>query len=213
MPMQRTGLFSGKRGRFCSFSIAIIERWDDLMFWSRRKIADHVLLDSVKEFIRSHYEPEPDHPMFSLSPGSMNEVMKNVAADSTTPKQAEQIRKVLEEGTEATFVDKLLGIIGEKGLRDTEVYKSAQVDRRLYSKIVSARTYRPSKDTCIALCLALGLDQDEATDMLFRAGHSLSHSSARDLIFEYFFREGIHDVDRVNEVLYCLGFKTLGRSV
>ncbi len=182
------------------------------MFWEKHIEVNNELLVPVKEYIKAHYVPKLDGVRFSLPPVNMNEVMRNVTSESTTPKQAEQIRKVLEEGTEETFVDKMLNYIDEKGLRDSDVYKTAQVDRRLYSKIISARTYRPSKDTCIALCLALGLGQKEATDMLFRAGHSLSHSSARDLIFEYFFQENIHDVDRVNEVLYCLGYKTLGRS-
>ena len=96
-------------------------------------------------------------------------------------------------------------------MRDSDVYKAANIDRRLFSKIASDRTYKPSKDTCIALALALRLSIDDANDILSRAGYTLSHSSKRDVVIEYFFRERVYDLNDMNEVLYRLGQKPLGR--
>lgn len=110
-----------------------------------------------------------------------------------------------------TFVDLLLRYIDEKGVRDSKVYKAANIDKRLFSKMVSNRYYKPSKDTAVALMLALELSLEQANDMLSRAGYTLSHSSKRDVIIEYFFKERIYNLVYVNEVLYKLGQKVIGR--
>ncbi len=119
--------------------------------------------------------------------------------------------KVLDRTTDKTFVETLSLHIYRKGLRDTEVYKAAQIDRRLFSKIMSDRDYTPSKDTIIALAFALHLSLSEVTDLLRRAGFALSHSNKRDVIIEYFFRQGIYDLYTVNQVLFNLEQKTLSK--
>ena len=119
--------------------------------------------------------------------------------------------RTLEDNTNMSFVDKMLDYINIKHLRDSDVYKAAQVDRRLFSKIVSDRSYKPAKDTCIALSLALKLSLSEANDILSRAGYVLSHSSKRDVVIEYFFREQIYNLNDVNEILFRLEQKLIGR--
>lgn len=123
----------------------------------------------------------------------------------------EALLRDLDKTTNKTFVDALIAHINKKGLRDSEVYKAAQIDRRLFSKIMSDRQYKPSKDTAIAIALALRLTLSEATDMLSRAGYTFSHSNKKDIIVEYFFRERIYKLDDINEVLYNLGQKIIGR--
>ena len=117
----------------------------------------------------------------------------------------------LEDSINMTFVDKLLDIMKRRQLSNVEVYRMAQIDRRLFSKIVSDRTYRPSKDTCIAIALALCLNIDDAKDLLSRAGYTLSHSVKRDVAIEFFFKEAIYDVIDANEILDRLGATPLGR--
>ena len=119
--------------------------------------------------------------------------------------------RTLEINTNMNFVDKMLDYINIKHMRDSDVYKAAQVDRRLFSKIVSDRTYKPAKDTCIALSLALQLSLSEANDILSRAGYVLSHSSKRDIVIEYFFREHVYNLNDVNEILFRLEQKLIGR--
>ena len=117
----------------------------------------------------------------------------------------------LTRNTNKTFVDALIGYISKKGLRDSEVYKAAQIDRRLFSKIMSDREYKPSKDTAVALSLALELSLSEATDLLSRAGYTFSHSNKKDIIIEYFFREQFYKLDDINQVLFNLEQKIIGR--
>ena len=121
-------------------------------------------------------------------------------------------RQTLGQSVNQGFVDKMLYYISKKGMRDSEVYKAAQVDKRLFSKMVSNREYRPSKDTAIALSFALKLSLAEANDMLSRAGYTLSHSNQRDVIIEYFFRERIFNLIDINHVLYGFGEKIIGRE-
>ena len=134
--------------------------------------------------------------------------MRNLSAGDS----AIRAMKTLEEHTNMSFVDKMLEIINKKHLRDSDVYKAALIDRRLFSKMVSDSSYKPSKDTCIALCLALNLSLEEANDLLSRSGYVLSHSNKRDVILEYFFRERVYNLLDINEVLDRLGQKILGRQ-
>lgn len=121
------------------------------------------------------------------------------------------LNKHLESTLNLTFVDMLTRYINMKGWRDSKVYKAAQIDRRLFSKIMSDREYKPAKDTALALAIALELTLQQTSDLLDRAGYTLSHSNKRDVIIEYFIREGIHDLSDINEVLYNLDQKIIGR--
>ena len=117
----------------------------------------------------------------------------------------------LDQLLDLSFVDMVIRYINEKGWRDAKVYKAAQIDRRLFSKIMSDRNYKPSKDTAIALAIALELSLKQAEDLLSRAGYTLSHSNKRDVIIEYFIREGIYNLPDINEVLYRLDLRIIGR--
>lgn len=110
---------------------------------------------------------------------------------------------------EGSFVERLLSLIDRSQRGDVAVYKAAGLDRRLFSKISSDRKYRPSKDTCIALALALHLSFEEANDLLSRAGFILSRCIDRDLLLGFCFQHGIYDLKQVNDLLYLFSFKTL----
>ena len=58
---------------------------------------------------------------------------------------------------DAGFSETLLKFIDRSGKKDAEVYKKANVDRKLFSIIRNNPDYKPSKSTAIAFAIALGI--------------------------------------------------------
>ncbi len=121
-------------------------------------------------------------------------------------------RNVFDRHTNMTFTEKLYSLMQARGLKSPEVYKAAGIDKSLFSRILSDRNYTVKKDTAIAVAFGLGLNLEEAKDLLERAGYSLSHSIPRDIAFEYFFRKGLKDVVEVDLLLDRLGFTPLSNA-
>lgn len=111
---------------------------------------------------------------------------------------------------EATFSATLLEFIDRTGKKDSEIYKKANIDRKLFSKIRNNTNYKPSKSTALAFAFALELDIDETKDFIGRAGFALSHSSKFDVIVEYFLINQNYNVFELNEVLFAFDQPLIG---
>lgn len=156
-------------------------------------------------------------PVSRLNSASRPGPAQGVSADVTRiPKLLRRDEKHLDldkvlARKEEFFSEMLLRMIDEKGLKDSEVYKSANIDRRLFSKIRGDEDYVPSKKTAISFCLALQLEMDEAKKLLATAGYTLSASSRFDLIIMYLIEAKEYNVHFANIVLGDYGEGTLSR--
>ena len=111
---------------------------------------------------------------------------------------------------EDTFTQRLWKLIDQKGLSDVEVYKRANLDRKLFSKIRTNKSYKPSRGTAIALVIALELSMEETRDLLARTGIVLSRTDKSDVIVAFFIENKQYNMSLINEALEYYGLPILG---
>ncbi|MDR1978680.1 MAG: macro domain-containing protein [Synergistaceae bacterium] len=163
------------------------------------------LLGAVQSYIDENYVDERYDP---CRPRGLLEVERKALDDYAAP--ARRGLDDVVERLDEPFSTTLLRLIDAKGRTDVEVYKRANIDRKLFSKIRKGKDYTPSKKTAVALAIALELSLGETEDLLKRAGHALSHSVKFDVIVEYFISNSKHDVFEINEVLFHYDQPLLG---
>ncbi len=107
------------------------------------------------------------------------------------------------------FSTALMKYAEKSGMTYAEIYKRANIDRRLFSKMKQP-DYRPRKNTILALCIAMKLSHGETVDLLNHAGLALSRYYKFDIIVNYFIHKEFYDIDKINQVLFAYGEPTLG---
>ncbi len=123
---------------------------------------------------------------------------------------ADDIKRILS-AKEPGFGASLAGKIDELGLRDSRVYRAAQVSKAAFNKIINDKSV-PKRQTAVPLVLVLGLDPAQSYKLLETAGIVLSSSSHFDLIIRYCFEHSIRDIDIVNDILYEFDQPLLGSA-
>ena len=114
------------------------------------------------------------------------------------------------ESSEDTFQQRLFKLIEESGMDDVTVYKKANIDRKVFSRIRCKKDYKPTKKTAVAFAIALQLDMPAMLDLLSRAEIAFSPSSKFDLIITYFVTNKVYDIYEINAALFKYGQPILG---
>lgn len=193
------------------------------------------LFDGVDEYIDEHYvnmQSEIEYNMPCISEASIeyserrssrcieenisyyveeedSEPLKSFEECRSKDSMAESLEDIMSHIGE-TFQQRLLRLIDERNITDVEVYKKANIDRKLFSKIRCNVDYKPKKKTAVALAIALELDLSETEDLLGRAEIALSPSNKFDLIIRYFITNRVYDIYAINLALFQHEQPTLG---
>lgn len=140
---------------------------------------------------------------------SLPGLFKKETVEATAEECSMSLTEALEHLDES-FTQSLLGIIDSRGLKDSEVYKKANIDRKLFSKIRSDINYKPKKTTALALAIALELSLDETEALIRKAGFALSSSNKLDVIVKYFIINREYNINDINVVLFSYDLPILG---
>lgn len=176
------------------------------------------LSNSVKSYIDENYihDIEKCIPQFFSSRNICEEYFEYFdeedclenAVIGTSFKPELSLEEMMEE-MEDTFSEALWKWIIKKDLNEVTVYKKANMDRRLFSKIKNNKDYKPSKINAIALAIALELDLEETKQFIGKAGYSLTHSNKFDIIIEFFIINKKYNVFDINGVLFYYNQPTI----
>lgn len=165
------------------------------LFHSRQEADEAALYDGMMESLaRKSVREEIPEPML---------------APSASDRSEKSLDEVLNE-TGETFQQRLLSLIDKSGMDEVTVYKKANIDRKVFSRIRSREDYRPRKKTAVAFAIALELDMPTTRDLLSRAEFAFSPSNRFDLIVTYFIDHKIYDIFKINAALFRYGEQTLG---
>lgn len=178
---------------------------------------DPTMKERLDAFIKATYVEEPEvycqmapqrHSMRGsdeLEENGQGEEQKESVSESVSAKN-----DISFPPLEKPFNEYLMQLIREKGLSEVDVYKKANFDRRLFSKIRRDKDYTPSKSTILTLIIAMELNITEARELLSRAGYALSRARMQDVIIEFFLCTKQYDFYIINEALQQHNLPLLG---
>lgn len=173
--------------------------FDRITRFRKKRAEEKALQEEVQEESNKSEE-------FDVSTMQKTKIKKGMSSTMSVNRNIDNLMDQLEE----TFSQRLLRMIDERGMTDSEAYTKAYVDRRHFSKIRKDVNYVPNKKTVLAFTIALELSLDEAKDLLGSAGFALSRSSKTDIIVAYFLQNKIYDMFEINDVLDAYGQPVFG---
>jgi transcriptional regulator with XRE-family HTH domain len=177
-----------------------------VLFNKESFLAGTKLHTSIEQYIEEQYVQKHALKRDLLDIKAMElESVEEIRSPFYEPNLAEALSNLDEP-----FSDSLRALIQAKGKTEVDVYKKANIDRKLFSKIRSGNGYTPSKRTVLALAIALELSLEETEKLLRKAGYALSHNNIFDIIIEYCIVHKHYKVLEVNEVLFSYDQPLLG---
>ena len=177
------------------------------------------LVGSIDTFLDAHQAAALEHAEYSerrnLEAHRRRRAIQQAgrSQSAAVPAHAPADPQTLEQmlgGAGDTFQQRLFKLIDASGMDDVTVYKKANIDRKLFSRIRCKPDYTPTKKTAVAFAVALRLDLHTMQDLLARAGIALSPSCKFDLIILYCVQHEIYDIFEINAVLFRYGQPLLG---
>ena len=119
-------------------------------------------------------------------------------------KYSKSLEESLKKIHKYSFAGYLQQLINKKGMKNSEVYATANITKQYFSKLINGKV-NPSKEKVIALAIGLHLNMDETKDILKIAGYAFSPFSQTDTVVKYFINNKDYNVIKLDILLYDFG--------
>lgn len=162
-----------------------------------------------RQVMEDWYYTETSDSSIMMPPCASSAEEEDFPVQACMPMSLEDALDQIDE----SFSEMILRKIKEKGMKNADCYKKANLDKKHFSKISNDVHYKPKKTTAVALAVALELDLAETKELLMKAGLALSKSEKFDIIVEYFISNGMYDIFEINEVLFAYDQALLGAVI
>ena len=123
---------------------------------------------------------------------------------SESHKHPKSLEESLKKIHNYSFAGYLQQLINKKGMKNSEVYATANITKQYFSKLINGKV-NPSKEKVIALAIGLHLNMDETKDILKIAGYAFSPYSQTDIVVKYFINNKDYNVIKLDILLYDFG--------
>ena len=123
---------------------------------------------------------------------------------SRSHKYSKSLEESLKKIHKYSFAGYLQQLINKKGMKNSEVYATANITKQYFSKLINGKV-NPSKEKVIALAIGLHLNMDETKDILKIAGYAFSPFSQTDTVVKYFINNKDYNVIKLDILLYDFG--------
>lgn len=108
--------------------------------------------------------------------------------------------------------EELVRLMNSKNLKDSDVYVSSNITKKVFMDIKQDSNYPLSKDLLIRLTFGLKLTIKEASYFYSLVNEGLSYNNKRDLVFRFFIEERLYNIKDLGETLYRFNLKALSKA-
>ena len=138
-------------------------------------------------------------------------LLKNEKDSTEKGMDTASLKKMLERDSRS-FGDVLVEMIKERGLKNSEVYKAANVTKQTFSKILKSPN-PPKRETVAAFDIGMKLTVPEAEKLYEAAGFAMTLNNKFDVYVRYFLSTGQYNIVSDNIILDENGMPLLGARV
>ncbi len=214
-PLISTGVYKFPKGEALHISLSVIQEFlltHDMevtiaVFDKGSFELSGKLFAGIDEYIDEHYVDDAIGSEYYTN--DMRRIREIERERMIVQRQAKTSLDEILGNSSETFSEMMMRLIGERGLSNPDVYKKANIDRKLFSAIQCKREYQPKKKTALALAVALELDMPTTREFLAKAGYALSPSDKSDIIVSYFIENRRYSIMELNEALFDHDISTL----